>query len=113
MEAEGEAISFVTSEEENDLHGIEKALGKTIPRVTLPDFDYKAPPPPKVRGREGGGPRYPREPRGGGGRPRGHRGSGGPSGRGRGRFRGGKGFPDPMGPQRLSPRFSPAGGSRS
>jgi len=65
MEAEGEAISFVTSEEENDLHGIEKALGKPIPRVTLPDFDYKAPPPPKVRGREGGGPRDPREPRGG------------------------------------------------
>ena len=39
MEAEGEAISFVTSDEENDLHGIEKALGKPIPRVTLPDFD--------------------------------------------------------------------------
>ena len=50
MEAEGEAISFVTSEEENDLHGIEKALGKAIPRVTLPDLDDKAPP-PKVRGR--------------------------------------------------------------
>ena len=73
MEAEGEAISFVTSEEENDLHGIEKALGKPIPRVTLPDFDYKAPPPPKVRGREGGG-RYPREPRGGGGQRRWRRG---------------------------------------
>ena len=72
MEAEGEAISFVTSEGENDLHGIEKALGKTIPRVTLPDFDYKAPPPPKVRGREGG--RHPRESRGGGGGPRWRRG---------------------------------------
>src|SRR2546428_4411000 len=53
MEAEGEAISFVTSEEENDLHGIEKAREKTIPRITLPDFDYKAPPPPKVRGLPG------------------------------------------------------------
>src|SRR5213596_808585 len=73
MEAEGEAISFVTSEEENDLHGIEKALGKPIPRVTLPDFDYKAPPPPKVRGHEG--PRYPRESRGGGGRQRWRRGA--------------------------------------
>jgi superfamily II DNA/RNA helicase len=62
-----EAISFVTSEEENDLHGIEKALGKTIPRVTLPDFDCKAPPPPKVRGHEGG--RYSRDSRRGGGRP--------------------------------------------
>jgi len=72
MEAEGEAISFVTSEGENDLHGIEKALGKTIPRVTLQDFDYKAPPPPKVRGHTG--PQYPRDSRGGGGRPRWRRG---------------------------------------
>ncbi len=53
MEAEGEAITFVTSEEENDLHGIEKVLGRSIPRVTLPDFDYRAPPPPKVRGHPG------------------------------------------------------------
>ncbi len=68
MEAEGEAITFVTSEEENDLHGIEKALGKTIPRVTLPDFDYRAPPPPKVHGREGG--RRPRGSGGGGGQRR-------------------------------------------
>ncbi len=54
VEAEGEAITFVTPEDEGDLRGIEKALGKTIPRVTLPDFDYRAPPPPKVHGREGG-----------------------------------------------------------
>ena len=65
MEAEGEAISFVTSEEENDLHRVEKALGKPIPRVTLPDFGYKTPPPPKVRGPSG--PRYSRDSRGGGG----------------------------------------------
>ena len=31
MEAKGEAITFVASGEENNLHGIEKALGKTIP----------------------------------------------------------------------------------
>ena len=49
-EAEGEAITFVTPEDEADLRGIEKALGRTIPRVTLPDFDYRAPPPPKVHG---------------------------------------------------------------
>jgi ATP-dependent RNA helicase RhlE len=72
MEAEGEAITFVSSEEENDLHGIEKILGKKIPRVTLPDFDYKALPPPKVRGREGGRP--PRDSRGGGGQRRWRRG---------------------------------------
>ena len=72
MEAEGEAIMFVSPGEENDLHGIEKILGKAIPQVTLPDFDYRAPPPPKVRGHEGG--RHPRESRGGGGRPRWRRG---------------------------------------
>ena len=46
-EAEGEAVTFVAPEEEGDLRGIEKVLGKPIPRVTLPDFDYSAPPPPK------------------------------------------------------------------
>ena len=61
MEAVGEAITFVTPEDEGDLRGIERTLGKSIPRVTLPDFDYRAPPPPKVHGREGGRP--PRESR--------------------------------------------------
>ncbi len=56
-EAEGEAITFVAQEEEGELRGIEKALGRPIPRVTLPDFDYNAPPPPKVHGHEGGRPR--------------------------------------------------------
>src|SRR6266571_1688366 len=59
MEAAGEAITFVTPEDEGDLRGIERALGKPIPRVTLPDFDYRAPPPPKVRGHEGPRPRRP------------------------------------------------------
>jgi len=59
MEATGEAITFVTPEDEGDLRGIERALGKPIPRVTLPDFDYRAPPPPKVRGHEGPRPRRP------------------------------------------------------
>ena len=67
MEAQGEAITFVTPEDEGDLRGIERALGRTIPRVTLPDFDYRAPPPPKVRGHEGG--RTSRPPRRGSRRP--------------------------------------------
>src|SRR5213083_253567 len=67
MEAQGEAITFVTPEDEGDLRGIERALGRTIPRVTLPDFDYRAPPPPKVRGHEGG--RSSRPPRRGTRRP--------------------------------------------
>ena len=53
-EAEGEAITFVTPEDEGDLRGIEKALGRSIPRVTLPDFDYRAPQPPKPHGSTGG-----------------------------------------------------------
>src|SRR5436190_162368 len=59
MEAAGEAMTFVTPEDEGDVRAIERALGKPIPRVTLPDFDYRVPPPPKVRGRDGG--RHPRE----------------------------------------------------
>jgi ATP-dependent RNA helicase RhlE len=53
MEAEGDAITLVSQEEEPDIRGIERILGRSIPRVTLPDFDYNAPPPPRVRGREG------------------------------------------------------------
>jgi ATP-dependent RNA helicase RhlE len=59
MEAQGEAITFVTPEDEGDLRGIERALGRSIPRVMLPDFDYRAPAPPKIHGREGGRPRRP------------------------------------------------------
>ncbi len=50
MEAEGEAITLVAPEEENDFRGIERTLGRAIPRITLPDFDYRAPAPPKTRG---------------------------------------------------------------
>lgn len=59
MDAVGEAITFVAPEEEPDVRGIEKALGRSIPRVSLPDFDYRAPPPPRSRGRPGPGPRGP------------------------------------------------------
>ena len=43
-EAIGDAFTFVAPEEENDLHAIEKAIGKRLPRITLPDFDYSARP---------------------------------------------------------------------
>ncbi len=36
----GEAITFVAPEEEEDLTRIEIALGKTLPRVTVPGFGY-------------------------------------------------------------------------
>ena len=41
-ELTGEAFTFVAPDEEGDLRAIERAVHKTLPRVTLPDFDYKA-----------------------------------------------------------------------
>jgi ATP-dependent RNA helicase RhlE len=41
-EMTGEAFTFVAGDEESDLRAIEKAIGKTLPRVTLPDFNYKS-----------------------------------------------------------------------
>jgi ATP-dependent RNA helicase RhlE len=38
----GEAFTFVAPDEENDLRAIEKAIGKRLPRITVPDFDYNA-----------------------------------------------------------------------
>jgi ATP-dependent RNA helicase RhlE len=43
-ELTGEAFTFVSREEEGDLKAIEKAIGKALPRVTLPDFDYSKKP---------------------------------------------------------------------
>jgi ATP-dependent RNA helicase RhlE len=47
-EATGSAFTLVSPEEEENLRAIEKAIGGRLPRVTLPDFDYRAsaPPPP-------------------------------------------------------------------
>jgi len=39
-EATGDAFTFVSPDEENDLRAIERALGRRLPRVTLPGFDY-------------------------------------------------------------------------
>jgi ATP-dependent RNA helicase RhlE len=44
----GEAYTFVAPEEADDLRAIERAVGKPLPRVTLPDFDYKAQPTTKL-----------------------------------------------------------------
>jgi len=43
-EAVGDAFTFVAPDEENDIRAIERAIGKRLPRVTLPDFDYSAQP---------------------------------------------------------------------
>ncbi len=41
-EATGEAYTFVSPEETDGLRAIERAVGKTLPRVTIPGFDYDA-----------------------------------------------------------------------
>ena len=43
-EMTGDAYTFVSPEEEGDLRAIERAIGKRLPRITVPGFDYaKAP----------------------------------------------------------------------
>jgi ATP-dependent RNA helicase RhlE len=38
----GEAFTFVSPEDEGELRAIERAVGQSLPRVTLPDFNYGA-----------------------------------------------------------------------
>ena len=42
--AVGAAFTFVSQDEEENLRLIERAIGRRLPRVTLPDFDYAARP---------------------------------------------------------------------
>jgi ATP-dependent RNA helicase RhlE len=40
----GDAFTFVSPEEQSDLAAIEREIGKRLPRITVPGFDYaKAP----------------------------------------------------------------------
>jgi ATP-dependent RNA helicase RhlE len=50
-ELTGEAFTFVAPDEEADLRAIERAVKKTLPRVTLPEFDYRASAPPLEKSR--------------------------------------------------------------
>jgi ATP-dependent RNA helicase RhlE len=47
-EATGEAFTFVAPDEESDLQAIERAIARRLPRVTVPDFDYRARPSHKL-----------------------------------------------------------------
>jgi ATP-dependent RNA helicase RhlE len=47
-ELTGDAITFVAPDEENDLRAIERAISKRLPRITVPDFDYKQRPAEKL-----------------------------------------------------------------
>jgi ATP-dependent RNA helicase RhlE len=43
-DATGDAFTFVSPEEEQDLSAIERAVGKRLPRVMVPGFDYASKP---------------------------------------------------------------------
>jgi ATP-dependent RNA helicase RhlE len=47
-EATGEAFTLVSQDEEGSLRDIERAIGRRLPRVTLPDFNYAARPAGKL-----------------------------------------------------------------
>ncbi|MBS0393698.1 MAG: DEAD/DEAH box helicase [Proteobacteria bacterium] len=47
-EAVGDAFTFVARDEEAEINAIEKVLGKRLPRVQVPDFDYDARPEGKL-----------------------------------------------------------------
>ena len=47
-EAKGDAFLFVSPEEEDDVARIERAIGKRLPRVLLPGFDYRKKPAEKL-----------------------------------------------------------------
>ena len=91
--ATGDAITFVSPEEEADLRQIERAVGNRLARVKLPDFDYAGPDDELKRKRGGsGGSSGP--PSGRGGRSGGyadHRPAAGPVRRGPGHPRGQEG----------------------
>jgi ATP-dependent RNA helicase RhlE len=50
--AEGDAFILVSPEEEGSLARIERQAGQRLPRVTLPDFDYKQAVPDRARGHQ-------------------------------------------------------------
>jgi ATP-dependent RNA helicase RhlE len=47
-EASGEAFTFVSPDERGELAAIERVVGKKLPMVTVPDFDYSARPTAKL-----------------------------------------------------------------
>lgn len=46
-QAVGDAFTLVSPEEEEIVRAIERSLKKALPRVTVPDFDYRAAAPPR------------------------------------------------------------------
>ncbi len=50
VDAVGDAFTLMSPEEQKDLQAIERFLGKSIPRVLLPEFDYKRRAEPRPEG---------------------------------------------------------------
>jgi ATP-dependent RNA helicase RhlE len=76
VEATGDAFTLMGPDEREDVEAIERFLGRSIPRVQVPDFDYKRGPSPSSGGGGGGGHGRGAHDRGGyerGGRDRGRR----------------------------------------
>ncbi len=55
-DATGDAFTLMCPEEERDVKAIERFMGRSILRVTVPDFDYKKQPPPGEERGHGRGP---------------------------------------------------------
>ncbi len=49
-ELTGDAFTFVSPQEEGEVKSIERVVGKRLPRITLPDFDYSAKPEARLEG---------------------------------------------------------------
>jgi len=54
-DAKGDAFTLLSPEEEGGVAAVERELGASIPRVTLPEFSYAAGPARPRGGRDGGG----------------------------------------------------------
>ena len=52
--AAGDAFILVSRDEEGKLARIERQVGQRLPRITLPEFDYTLPAPPKLSGASDG-----------------------------------------------------------
>ena len=95
VDAVGDAFTLIAPEEMKQLNAIEKFLGRAVPRVILPDFDYKRRPSSEARpsvshggGRSSGGGGRQSGSGGAPGRREGSRGGSSPRGRGPGRGNG-------------------------
>lgn len=80
VDAVGDAFTLMSPEEQKDFTAIERFLGRAVPRVMLPDFDYHMRPREIAESIRGDGAGHGGKKRGGRGHGGAHRGSGGHGG---------------------------------